>query len=399
MTRTVTVVLAGVDGLPLGSLPPFDAAAPSWIEMSDVVGEVRRRWGLTVDVLRLIDHERPAPPGGAVTYLAQLREPATVPTLAPPTPVVVAAAAADHPRRAPYARPGGPAVSLAWAREVLGVHEMRTLDAVQQRTWSVAAHWHVSAGSSEAWLKQVPRYQGAEPTILRWLTEHAPTLAPRTVAVGDDGRQLLAMVPGTHHYDGAVAELQAVAAAQHRLHLATAEAAGELVCRGVPDRRGSLMAGWIRGHLEAHVAAPYGGDLLAGRLARLPEAFERIEACDLPAVLAHGDNNPGNAMLDGDRVVLLDWGEGFVGHPAFDALDLVRAAPPADRAAVLLQWAARWRRDVPGSEPERAVTLLREVLDLHTAAVYAWLLANVEPAEHAYFGPEVRKHLGRALRR
>ncbi|MCV2392697.1 aminoglycoside phosphotransferase family protein [Actinotalea sp. M2MS4P-6] len=404
MTRTVTVVLADGDGTPLGSLPPFDVAMPYWIEMSDVVGEVARRHGLTVDVLRLIEHERPSPPGGAVTYLAQVREPvvdpsapapgtsahrAPLPELAPPTAAQLAAAATTHPLRAPYAEPGGPAASLAWAREALGAPR---LDAVQQRTWNVAAHWRLTDRGQVTWLKQVPPYQETELAVLRWFGEHAPHLGPRTLATGEHGRQLLGFVDGVHHYDGGLAELQTVAAAQHGLHLISAEAADDLLALGVPDHRGARMVDWIRGHLEQHVGDHPAGELLE----RLPGTFDEIDACGLPAALSHGDNNPGNALLDGERVVFLDWGEGFLGHPAFDVLGLISGAPEADRAAVLEAWAARWRRDVPGCDPERAVALVRQVAQLQAAAVYAWLLANIEPSEHVYHWADVPDRLDRA---
>jgi hypothetical protein len=51
---------------------------------------------------------------------------------------------------------------------------------------------------------------------------------------------------------------------------------------------------------------------------------------------------------------------------------------------------------VPGSDPERAVELLRPVAELRMAAVYAMFLAGIEPSEHPYHLGDVPACLSRA---
>ncbi|RQX47938.1 aminoglycoside phosphotransferase family protein, partial [Micromonospora chalcea] len=58
--------------------------------------------------------------------------------------------------------------------------------------------------------------------------------------------------------------------------------------------------------------------------------------------------------------------------------------------------ARRWRTDVPGSDPHRAVDLLRPVAPLRLAAVYAMFLAAIEPGEHPYHVHDVPAALARA---
>ena len=58
-------------GAVLGSLPPFEAATPWWQDIGPVVDGARERFGVDVTVLRLLRADRPHPPGGAVTYLAE----------------------------------------------------------------------------------------------------------------------------------------------------------------------------------------------------------------------------------------------------------------------------------------------------------------------------------------
>ncbi|PWU48556.1 aminoglycoside phosphotransferase family protein, partial [Micromonospora globispora] len=69
MSRTVTLALVDDAGVPLGALPAYDVPAPWWQEVSSVVAEARRRYGLDVAVLRLVAADRPEPPGGHLTYL------------------------------------------------------------------------------------------------------------------------------------------------------------------------------------------------------------------------------------------------------------------------------------------------------------------------------------------
>lgn len=54
MGRTVTLVLVDTAGAVLGALPPFDVELPWWQEVGDVVAAARARYGVDVQVLRLL---------------------------------------------------------------------------------------------------------------------------------------------------------------------------------------------------------------------------------------------------------------------------------------------------------------------------------------------------------
>ncbi|MFG2058612.1 phosphotransferase family protein [Micromonospora sp. NPDC048930] len=75
------------------------------------------------------------------------------------------------------------------------------------------------------------------------------------------------------------------------------------------------LARWIRGQLAPHDTAVV-ADLLAG----LDDRLDRVRDCGLPDTLVHGDLHPGNVRGDGRRATFIDWGDAFVGHPAFDIL-------------------------------------------------------------------------------
>jgi Ser/Thr protein kinase RdoA (MazF antagonist) len=163
---------------------------------------------------------------------------------------------------------------------------------------------------------------------------------------------------------------------------------------GVPDRRSP--GPWL-----ASVARSFGdpsdeslrhlADGLAARLAR-------VAACGLPDTLVHGDLHGGNVIgaPKGARVIL-DWGDCVIGHPAFDILTLTDSLSPDEAADVQARWASWWRRQVPGSDPETALDLLRPLHELRFAAVMADFLASIEATEQPYHRDDVRDGLARAI--
>ena len=119
----------------------------------------------------------------------------------------------------------------------------------------------------------------------------------------------------------------------------------------------------------------------------------------MPDTIVHGDLHPGNTRLDGaGTVVIMDWGDATVGHPARDIVRLTEHLPAADAEELTAAWALRWRVDVPGCDPRRAVELFRPVAELRAAVVYADFLADIEPAEHPYHADDVPGHLAAAVR-
>ena len=361
----------------LGALPPVPVAMPYWQEASDVVAAAREAYGIDVTVLRLLEADRPAPHGGTVTYLAQLD--------GPPPPGLREVAEdlrpRPHPLRLPYAEPGGPARSLAWARERL---DWPAMTAVQQRTWNLSAIWRLDGpGGRRVWLKQVPPFFDHEGAVLTWLDTALPGVAPHLIAAGDEGRVLLGDVPGVDGYEADVAQVDAIAAVHHRIQARAAAATGELAAAGVPDRRGPRLGAWIRAELAGHQPA------VDAVLPDLDTRLAALAACGLPDTLVHGDLHGGNARLGELPPVIFDWGDSSLGNPAFDVLRLTGHLDAADRREVVGAWAARWRADAPGADPERAVALAEPLAPLHGAAAYAMFLAHIEPSEHPYHRDDV----------
>ncbi|MCZ7439551.1 aminoglycoside phosphotransferase family protein [Micromonospora sp. WMMC241] len=456
MSRTVTVVLVDAAGRPLGALPPFEVPDPWWQQVASVVDGARRRHGVDVAVLRLLDADRPHPPGGHVRYLAQLlgppaghgrsergpaghgtperdaggwgtsgRGPAGHGTperdAAGGVPLEPAAVdLAPHPLRQPWAEPGGPARSVAWATEELRRLGRPVTAVAQQRTWNLSAIWRLDTPHGPAWLKQLPVFARHEPTVLTWLAtlpalppSASPTdqgvcvsgdlpadtnslttgagVGPVVLAVGGEGRVLVADVRGEDRYGAGEAERAGIAVAHHAVQVRAVGAVDRLVADGVPDLRGVRPAGWIRARLAGHDVS-----VAARLLDGLDERLRRVRDCGLPDTLVHGDLHPGNVRGDGTHAVTIDWADAFVGHPAFDILRLTEGLDDPAAARLVEAWADRWRADAPGCDPRRALDLLRPVAPLRLAAVYAMFLAGIEPAEHPYHVHDVPAALAQA---
>jgi hypothetical protein len=388
VTRTVTLILVDAAGNVLGALPPFVAATPWWQDVSEFPD------GITV--LRLLHADRPAMPGGHVTYLAETSSP-------PPGLTPVDLTIEDQPRRFPYAVPGGPQASLTWAYGVLG----RSLPAKQMRTWNLSSIWRLGDGSF--WLKQVPPFLAHEPAAIRLVDAVAPGLVPPLIAAGEQGRMLLAHVPGEDRYGAGADVCSAIAAAFHPVQAHFATHLDDLAA--IPDARRTDYA---------RVAAPY-YDAVPGLrdvIAGLPDRLAALAACGLPDTLVHGDLHPGNARTgdagpsdplvrgdlhpgnartgDAGRVTILDWGDCSIGNPALDIVRLTEHLP--DPAPLLDAWAARWRATIPGCDPHRALDLIRPVAALRGAAVYQHFLDNIEPSERPYHAADVPDCLVAAAR-
>jgi hypothetical protein len=362
--RTVTLVLVDAAGAALGALPPFRVASPWRQEVAEVVAGASREHHAQVTVLRLL-----AADGDQVTYLAETPARPSAPLR------TVEVDLRPHPLRAPYAEPGGPAATLAWAATAIGPAR-----ATQLRTWNLSSIWRLEYPAGTAWLKEVPAFFRHEGALLGWLAGRHPGLAPRPPAV-DGGRMLLADVPGEDRYGARAADRLPMLRALHEVQREAATRLPELRALGVPEK--SLAEG-IRRTVQRH------GDVTL--LDGLADRLAAIAGCGLPDTLVHGDFHPGNVRGD----VILDWGDSVLGQPAFDLHRMVEDLPEAAAAPLVAEWCRWWRAAVPGGDPERAYALSEPVVALRNAMTYADFLDQIEPSEHVYHAEDVPAWLDRA---
>jgi hypothetical protein len=392
----VTLVLVTSGGTVLGSLPPFDAATPWWQDVEPVVTGAREAYELNVTVLRLLDAARPSAHGGAVTYLAEV-DPCELEgrragrSIRPWTGVL-----ADHPRRPGYARPGGPAADLAWADGILIQRGLaRTGAAEQVRTWNLSSLWRIPTAIGYAWLKVVPAFFDHEGDVLAELAGD-----PVPVLLGHDGaRILLAEIQGDDRYGAPLPELLTMIDLLVGVQRRWLGRVGELLALGLPDWRAAALVTAIAELVERAGSTVSGPDRTALErfVSGLPGRFTAIASCGIDDGLVHGDFHPGNVRGGMDGLVILDWGDTGVGHPLLDLPQFLANAGDADPAELRDHWHAAWRRAVPGSDPDRATTLLAPIAAARLALVYQRFLDGIEPAEHPYHRADVPRWLRRTV--
>jgi hypothetical protein len=370
--RVATLVLVTSDARLVGALPPFEVDTPWWQDVAALLHAAREHHGpgLRPTILRVLETERPSPPGGAVTYLAEI----TSPVAAEPWPGTLD----DHPLRLPWARPGGPACDLAWAEAELAERGMRrTGPAEQMRTWNLSSLWHLPVEGQSVWLKVVPPFFAHEGRMLAQLQGRpGPTLLARDDA---HARLLMAEMPGADLYVSGVARLREMVTLLVGLQREWIGRSDRLLALGLPDWRAAALGRAIASVVErtADELSPEDRTALAGFVSRLAERFAQVSALGLPDTLVHGDFHPGNLRGDESTLVLLDWGDCGVGHPLLDQPAFLARVPRDDVVAVREHWHRVWRSAVPGSEPDRAARLLAPIAAARQAVIFRAFLDGI----------------------
>lgn len=389
--RVATLVLCTAAGELLGQLPPFEATLPWWQEAQDLVARVRQEHDVDVRILRILDVSLPAPPGGRVTYLAEVdgAQAGDLPLSGWP------GALEPHPLRLPYAEPGGPSRDLAWADATLEDHGLiRTGPPQQMRTWNLSSLWRIPVEEGSVWLKCVPPFFAHEGAILSRLQDGP---VPQLLA-HEAGRVLMPDIPGEDLYDARLPTLLTLVSMLVSLQTEWCGREDELLELGLPDWRGESLTMAIESVVKRTWPKLISEDrrALSGLLDRLPRRFASLAECGVPDSLVHGDFAPGNARGREDTIVLLDWGDCGVGHPLLDMPAFLDRIASDSVAPVRSHWTTRWRQAIPGSEPTRAAEILAPIAAARQAVIYRGFLDAIEPSEHAYHRGDPASWLHRA---
>ena len=388
----MTLVLCSPTGRLLGALAPFPVDTPWWPDVEPVVAGARERYGADVIVLRLLEAAGTSDTmGGSVAYLAEIAGP--VLDLTPADDHLRALAESDDPLRAPWARPGGLAATVAWADHHLAdAGTPRTGNAVQVKTWNLSSVLRLPTAYGQVWAKSVPPFLGHEGAIIEAVGRHAPDVVPAVIAADRDDRgyttALLADVPGEDQWEAPEPLLVAMIRKWVDVQADWADRLDELARLGLPDRRsGPLLTGVrtlaARGDVRAELADG-DRDALDALVAALPDRLAELDACGLPDTLVHGDLHPGNWRSDGRDLRLLDWGDSGIGHPLLDQSAFLDRIPSPAVQRIAQQWEQRWLERMPASRPAEAARLLAPIAAARQAVIYRKFLDNIEPSEHPY---------------
>jgi phosphotransferase family enzyme len=384
------------NGVLLGALPAFDVTSPWWADVEPVAAELDRRLGVRTAVLRMVATTGHSPRGGEVTYLAEALTPPTSTPEWDGTPDPGVLAPQEHRMR--WAEPSGPARVLAWATA-----ELRALDRpltgppVQVKSWNLSCLYRLPTAAGPGWLKCTPPFLAPEALPIGYVAEHDPGLVPVVLATTADGAcTLMADVPGTDCWEPDPATVRDVL----RRYVAVQAALAGHELPGLPDHRVSTLAARADRLLAPDVSGeldPAERQALSGLVSGLPDRAAAITAAGLPETLVHGDFHPGNWRSDGHHRVVVDWCEASHGHPALNLLRLAEWLPAPLAALATEHWVAGWRAAVPGSDPARAVELMRPVQRLEAALLYQAFLDGIEPDERPYHEGDPAGEIRRAL--
>jgi hypothetical protein len=400
MGREVTLVLVR-DGDLVGALAPFAVEAPWWPEVGPVADAVRARHGAVVQVLRLLrarpDRDDPFGMGGSVVYVAELEPGERPPTRLDAPPPGASDGLAEHPRRMPWARPGGPAAALAWARRALADAGLAMVGPARQvKTWNLSALWRLHTDAGPAWLKLVAPFLGHEGDVIATLRAAGCRGVPRLLA-HDGARAVLADIPGDDGYAASARRRADMARLFVGLSTAWPHAPA---FPALPSWGANAIAPLVERALDAcdDELDDSDRDAVAGLAAGLADRLAAAADCGVPEALIHGDAHAGNVRDDGRRLTVLDWGDSGLGNPLLDLHDFLARTPAEAVAPVRTAWLAAWAAARPGSDPARAAELLAPVAPLRLAAAYRRFLEGIEPSEHVYHAADVPAQLRLAAR-
>ncbi|MFC9561385.1 phosphotransferase family protein [Agromyces sp. NPDC056965] len=389
--RDAALVLCLPTGELLGETTVFEVPSPYPQEAGPLVDAARAGLGIEVTMLRLLDIEhRAGDEADLVRYLAEVAAPPAIALSS-----IGTAAVANEPHRMPWARPGGPARQLDWARSELEAAGIApTAPPRQVRSWNLSSLWSLPTTHGTHWLKAVPPFFAHEGAVIERMSRHP---VPRALAHAD-GMLLLEEIPGDDLYESTLEQACAMVDLLVAMQLDTVGRLDELFAIGLPDWRLPALVTPSRRLLDAWGPQLDSPDRAA--VAELVDALDtraaRLEDCGLPDTLVHGDFHGGNVRGSGLELTLLDWGDSGVGHPLLDVAAFTERMPPADAEAVLRHWVEAWNTAVPGSDAARAATLIAPVAALRQAIVYQGFLDRIEHDERVYHAEDPPIWLRRA---
>ncbi len=288
-----------------------------------------------------------------------------------------------------------------WVDQQLAVPTSSSTRLSPFRLWGISAVWRVDGADATHWCKAVYPGFAAEPAITREIDRRCPGRVPGVVAIDDERRVLLMTdvagssvaerIERTDDAIRALVALQRELGAHGESLLAAGAAPRPLVhlADDVAAVVATLASPSVQDALEVDVAA---ADVeVLTRSIRAAVAI--VDMLGMAETVVHGDFHPGNVMVDGERVVIIDWSDAAWTHPLVD----------------VGAWAA-WYRDEPevvdglwrtwgdawGLHPTRldaARPALATVVAAYHLVSYVHIALGLEPLRQTEATPAVRNFL------
>ncbi len=205
--------------------------------------------------------------------------------------------------------------------------------------WATAMRIPTTGGV--VWFKACIPTFASELAILPVLVGLRPDLLARVIASDRDRGWLLTWDAGVKLREAATGRDQLpywerALPDYASLQIATVPFVDALLADGVPDHRTALLPAQARALAadsallteapeEALTAAEFEAFRTTG-LADVERLCAELVAAGVPDSIQHDDLHDGNVLLDGDRLVLFDWGDGCIAHPFHTIVVTLRSA-------------------------------------------------------------------------
>lgn len=239
---------------------------------------------------------------------------------------------ADQEHVIPWAQPGWFEKVSRWVHAELegqGIAVSGAIEYARSYPWSTVLR--VPTGQGTVYFKAVSPVDPYEPAVLQSLGRWRPDCVPELLAVDADRRWILMRDTG-HMLRDAIRPTRdirpwlPVLPRYAQLQIEMAEHVPELLARGVPDRRLSVLPSLYEPLLAdvdvLRIDQPNG--LTSEQYRRLLDLSPRVvELCEqlaeyhIPETLNHGDLNDSNILLCDGRPIFIDWGDSCVSHPFY----------------------------------------------------------------------------------
>ncbi len=303
------------------------------------------------------------------------------------------------PERSPWAQRGWTAALRAWVGSQAGVPfgEPR-VRLVPFRLWGISGVWRVETSAGDLWCKAVCASFAAEPTVTQTLHRLRPDAVPGVVATDGTRRLLLMSAVGgtpvagqTERTDDAIRVLVA-------LQRDLMEREVELVAAGVARRPLGQLADDVAALLATPmVRAEVAVVDEAALLHALRDAVRVVDALGLTDTLVHGDFHAGNVLVDGERLVIIDWSDAAWTNPLVDvgAWASWFRDDPDTVDALWRTWSAEW--GLAAERVDAARPSLDAVVGAYHFVSYARIAVGLEPLRRAEATGGMRDFFGDLL--
>jgi aminoglycoside/choline kinase family phosphotransferase len=269
------------------------------------------------------------------------------------------------------------------------------------RPWSTAMRIPTTAGP--VWFKAGTQALAHEASLTSFLATLLPEHSPRIIAVEPDqgwllmedlGEKLRALINAVadlrwwHQVVGIYADLQQLAARR----------SDELIATGIPDNRppalkrhweelladtDCLMVGTADGVSREQLRTA------RGLWPRIDELCEDAGRAGLPDTVVHEDLHDANVFVNGERIIVADWGDSCIANPLTTLTVLLRSAAyqreleetAPEIVAIRDRYLACWGEHAPPEKLKRAAHAATRLGMLHRSLTWRKAIMSA-PAEH-----------------